>query len=564
MLFESNGRPLLFYIPKSDTLRDKYIQLIGDNGGIVVENQPNSSNKIIPVCSYKQVGYYRSDFISDSVNMMQLVNIQDYLYTDDTVPQSELNKRKRDGKRNVNRYTNEQDEFILERVRMDPEQRGSQKFYEALAKEEILSNHSADSIRSRFRSHLKPMLQYIYQRDERGNLISDINGNLLKMGLENLPDRKRKFTADDDYLLCTRILEWARENHLKKQHESEGKSVSPLDLNDPKPPVSFFVHTMRKFPEHSEASWRDRYRKFASKYGVAKYVQDFDDARKNNKPFSEMKNLSRRYVRDPTRDLEKFKQLIGFNEKPRALDVPSQPLIPVLQELTEEDLENAQIDEVLSKRPKIDLPVLGEDVDYEEEVVEEEEDDENKNGENGVEEENNDIEEYTNANLTNEENIIKNEDSLIIPDTQLEYGLQYINSSHVSEQLIDLSFFDSPDIKTRLLEQCDKFDGVSSGKIFEGFRSFGILPPLTSHILRSTGGDVYRIKQFTENWIDRLRANPTLYDHPLTLFTIYDVRGIWNAQYDKMLLKNAKDKELINIHGKLLMKQRLQFLHAID
>ena len=85
------------------------------------------------------------------------------------------------------RFTIEQDEFILEHIRRKPRFRQSQKFYAQLALLEPLRGHTGNSIRSRFRKHLESRLNYIYKTDDQDQLIRDEAGNLIKIGLDEMP-----------------------------------------------------------------------------------------------------------------------------------------------------------------------------------------------------------------------------------------------------------------------------------------------------------------------------------------------------------------------------------------
>ena len=78
-----------------------------------------------------------------------------------------------------------------------------------------MRGHTGNSIRSRFRKHLESRLNYIYKTDDQDQLIRDEAGNLIKIGLDEMPGTlKNKFTPEDDYLLCCVALEYMASNNI--------------------------------------------------------------------------------------------------------------------------------------------------------------------------------------------------------------------------------------------------------------------------------------------------------------------------------------------------------------
>lgn len=156
-------------------------------------------------------------------------------------------------KKSTNRFTEEQDEFILERIRENPRLRNSHKFYDTLATMEILNNHTQNSIRSRYRRLLQHRLYYVYKIDDFDRLVYDKHGEKIKVGIEDIGGTlKNKFTAEDDYILCKAL--------------KDAKRVV----------YSVFSDLYRKNPHHSINSWRDRYRKFVGDGDIEAYITYYE------------------------------------------------------------------------------------------------------------------------------------------------------------------------------------------------------------------------------------------------------------------------------------------------
>lgn len=162
----------------------------------------------------------------------------------------------------VTKFTPEKDEFILERVREKPRERNSHKFFRLLAEHPILKEHTANSIRNRFRHQLFARLKYIYKSDERGELVRDPQTHEpVRVGLDQLPlALKNKYTAEDDMILCQEILDYNKQKNIEI-------------TNDITVPVSYFKKLHTKYPHHPTSSWRDRYRKFVQVVGCVSYME---------------------------------------------------------------------------------------------------------------------------------------------------------------------------------------------------------------------------------------------------------------------------------------------------
>ncbi|KAL6449943.1 RAP1 DNA-binding protein RAP1 [Candida maltosa Xu316] len=270
---DKDNKTMLFYIPKEEPNRIKYRELIIKHGGLLVDKQIPTAYHLSN--NEKMLGYFKLKFIDDCIANGGLVPLLDYgtynipedagafdplimndLSSDITLEQfpmenastgkftpilSSAGSSKRKG---TNRFTAEQDEFILEQVRMKPRYRHSHQFYHDLSQTRELHGHTGNSIRSRYRRHLEPLLSFVYKTDDRDRLMRDGNANLIKVGLNEIPGTlKNKFTAEDDYFLCSEAI-----NNLYRKRSS---------------------HTLN--------SWRDRYRKYVDEDTIPQYIEYYEN-----------------------------------------------------------------------------------------------------------------------------------------------------------------------------------------------------------------------------------------------------------------------------------------------
>ena len=322
---DKDGKSMLFYIPEDEPNRNKYRDLIIRYGGVIVEK--GFPTVILLSNNEDLYGFSKLKFIDDCIAKNQLLSVFDYgtygTYNnpedaafDTTSIINELNddlssnisslfstiegtssmvevpvaapaaiplppphqqQRSIDAFPNPNinnarrgslghRFTIEQDEFILEHIRRKPRFRQSQKFYAQLALLEPLRGHTGNSIRSRFRKHLESRLNYIYKTDDQDQLIRDEAGNLIKIGLDEMPGTlKNKFTPEDDYLLCCVALEYMASNN-----------IDSIGLR-----YSFFDGMYRKYRNHTLQSWRDRFRKYIrDKSDLVDYKEYYENCEK--------------------------------------------------------------------------------------------------------------------------------------------------------------------------------------------------------------------------------------------------------------------------------------------
>ncbi len=153
------------------------------------------------------------------------------------------------GKRRCkNIFTPEEDSFILQMVRYEPEKRYSHDFYRALV--DKLPRHTAASIRDRYRRVLDKKLEWVYQ--------NGMNGDFTKVPI---PTRtlKQKFTPEDDYELCLYLV----------QHSNRARSLN------------FFQEYANQNGRHSGNSYRYRFRKVIAPKGVENIIKEYRERVEN-------------------------------------------------------------------------------------------------------------------------------------------------------------------------------------------------------------------------------------------------------------------------------------------
>lgn len=189
-------------------------------------------------------------------------------------------------KRKSNKFTEEEDEYILDLVRRNPHLRSTHTFFARIAQLPPLSEHTGNSIRYRYRKILAPKLTYVYKLDpETGEpLINPETNEVMK--ITEIPSLiKSQYTSDEDYALCKHI--WAYKNGEITITSNKRVEVSQI-------PEYVFQKLHESNPRHSAMSWRDRYRKFAAKFGLKRYITYYEDCQSKNIPAEPMKNMSSR------------------------------------------------------------------------------------------------------------------------------------------------------------------------------------------------------------------------------------------------------------------------------
>lgn len=189
-------------------------------------------------------------------------------------------------KKKSNKFTKEEDDFILDLVRRNPHLRSTHTFFARIAQLKPLSEHTGNSIRYRYRKVLAPNLAFVYKIDPKtGKPEIDAATNQPKK-IEDIPSLiKSQYTSEEDYALCKHILLYKNGEMVlsgKKKHE-----VSQI-------PEAVFQELHKLNPRHSTMSWRDRYRKFAAKFGLRKYIAYYEECQQRDIEPEPMKNMSSR------------------------------------------------------------------------------------------------------------------------------------------------------------------------------------------------------------------------------------------------------------------------------
>lgn len=228
-------------------------------------------------------------------------------------PANDINKGKRRiiknpnpiTKRKSKKFTKEEDDFILDLVRRNPHLRSTHTFFARISQLEPLCGHTGNSIRYRYRKVLSPLLNYVYKIDpETGKPVLDPETNA-PVQITEIPSLiKSQYTSEEDYLLCKHILSYKNGDMVfygkKKQEISQIPEVVFQELN-------------KNNPRHSTMSWRDRYRKFAAKFGLRRYISYYEDCLNQNIQPEPMKNMSSRA------DRKDYKVDVFENENKRPL-----------------------------------------------------------------------------------------------------------------------------------------------------------------------------------------------------------------------------------------------------
>ncbi|EDK39454.2 hypothetical protein PGUG_03552 [Meyerozyma guilliermondii ATCC 6260] len=322
------GNPMLFYIAPDEPLRNEYVHKITNYGGVIADTEPRPSNQIILLSSY-HLGHrsaYKFSFVDDSIEQGAVQNLDNYRFgyegeADDATNHayeaikavgSSPGRTVRNG-RITHRFNKVKDDYILKQVRMHPKYRNSHKFFDDLANHPQLEGHTGNSIRSRFRTHLEPKLDWVYKTASDGSLIKDEHGQLIRDTLDNLPKTlKNRFTAEEDYELCQAIVDFNRARFFGAADEhgivrDETGKPKEFDLyGQLTVPISFFSTLAKTNPMHTPNSWRDRYRKFVSRYGAKKYIDYYDKVTASGGVPEPIKG-------DSPSTAKAIKQLIGSN-----------------------------------------------------------------------------------------------------------------------------------------------------------------------------------------------------------------------------------------------------------
>ncbi|KAM9926033.1 hypothetical protein OXX59_003487 [Metschnikowia pulcherrima] len=313
--------PHLYYIDPSEPNYEHYTQLIRGNGGHVTTNAGDISAFHLSSGPWEGRQTFSLIYIDHCLRNNSALPIESYGFHVQSQPKKRRNpsydeeglhaidvsnsalstmepaaKRQRDKlSKSTTKFTPEADAYILEQVRMRPRFRTSHKFFEELAKHDMLKGHTGNSVRSRYRAHLEHKLQYVYKTDSYDNLILDEEGQKIPAEVSSAKTMKNKFTAEDDYHLCDDII-----RHVSGIQSNGASDMTSGLLNEDKfsVSISFFDEYARNNPQHSSSSWRDRYRKFARPHGLQRYRDEYIrdcNTKEGPKP---MRNMTSRKDRD--------------------------------------------------------------------------------------------------------------------------------------------------------------------------------------------------------------------------------------------------------------------------
>ncbi|KAG0686367.1 DNA-binding transcription factor rap1, partial [Pichia californica] len=189
-------------------------------------------------------------------------------------------------KKKANKFTKAEDEYILDLVRRNPHLRSTHTFFASIAQLKPLSEHTGNSIRYRYRKVLSTKLEYVYKIDPDTckPVLDPETKNPIK--IEEIPSLiKSQYTAEEDLQLCKHILAYKNGEMIvdtKRRYE-----VAQI-------PEYVFQELYKANPRHSIMSWRDRYRKFAAKYGLRKYIGYYERCLERDVEPQPMKNMSSR------------------------------------------------------------------------------------------------------------------------------------------------------------------------------------------------------------------------------------------------------------------------------
>lgn len=350
LLHDDEGRPMAFYISPLDPNREKYHKIITDNGGYIEPSETIAlKTGYIQLLSYPVPNRetFLFHFIDDYVTRGQTVYLEAYKYPpgkrrhDEALDEQDvetakamaqaMSKKAKGPPKSTTKFTAAADNYILEQVRLKPRYRTSHKFFEQLAKHDLLRGHTGNSVRSRYRAHLEHKLLYVYKTDENDNLLYDDKGKPIVLEVSEAKTMKNRFTADDDYNLCVSII-----NHVLNTqdhdtlHTADDKTRLPEDqLNEANfsVSISFFDEFARTNTNHSSLSWRDRYRKFARVYGLQRYRDDYQRAIEAGEKPQPMKNLTSRESKSEKKAQLSAKKLRAQAYAPPRMDIHDQALL---------------------------------------------------------------------------------------------------------------------------------------------------------------------------------------------------------------------------------------------
>ncbi|ODV82421.1 uncharacterized protein CANTADRAFT_88315 [Suhomyces tanzawaensis NRRL Y-17324] len=608
---------LFFIIPQNEPDRHRYIDQIISNGGSILGVESDmgskSSNHEMFISSRPFPGktVYSIKYIDDCLATGHLLDPKDYLFNGSDDQEEDVKPVK--PSRGHSKFTPEKDQYILRRIRMQPKYRDSHSFFDQLATEDMLKDHTGNSIRSRYRKHLKQHLLYVYQVDESGRPIRDDRGKKIKLGLDELPDTiKNKYTAEEDYIMCI---------EAKKFLLFENKRLDEAH----KLPYSFFNDVHRKAPKHSLHSWRDHYRKYVTAGTIPEFIEYYEQSISRGirpKPLS--------IVRDNQKGNETIRDLVGSRYRKVPIDVYGESALD--EEIGE--TKSSNIDEALrsserSRVSPIPAPTLARIVGNDNENL-----DDSLSGsvflneQKGLGEPSEDEDNYSTANEDEEtalgrlpqileqygeslqgdrkrQKTLEYHEVERFPSAQVESQTQYktphasqVDSFNINE-IPSISTIDGiePLIKVGYLESTFRFSDIlftngyaflenwedtvaqlrpiikraaSQKELFQVFVEYGFKQQFTSHLVMSTSANRNLMVIYLEELLSRISdyVNSDKWNnqdlsvvehHRENFLTQSDLPGIWDIHLDAYLNTNEEEK-LLEVQNKKLIQQRKLFL----
>lgn len=419
------------------------------------------------------------------------------------------------------RFNAEKDEYILEQVRLHPKYRTSHKFFADLARHEKLAGHTGNSVRSRFRLHLLPSLEFVYQTDEFDQVVLDANGEKVRIPLVDLPKTlKNRFTADEDYFLCKEVYDHVLKKDPKRELPKD--SDGDIDENYLSVGVSYFDEYAKRRPEHSSSSWRDRYRKFAKSVGVQKYIRYYEECIRLGIPPRPMKDQTSRNAK-PKRNLT-------MNEK-------------FLPHVSHVDVEDNALDEEIGEVKNSNIDDALKEVDNNHTKIENEFD------------------------LSDESDAEAaygfRPDSQSQVDLQALHPIEYVSKDVTVSDLLLPAFYkiDRDNLIQNILKVLLSVDQTGLLGMYDGFQKLGISYQLTGHIFMATNISALHINMLLEAFMKRLREQGQ--NDAYRALRITDIPGIWNNKTDK-LLKENKYAVLRQLHSLEDIRNRVEFLKQLE
>lgn len=242
------------------------------------------------------------------------------------------------GSKKSNKFTQAEDDLILDLVRRNPHLRSTHSFFERISILPPLSGHTGNSIRFRFRKTLDRDLKYYYLVDPLTNELKLDPKTEEPIKVYETPAlMKSQYTAEEDFLLCKSVLDYIYGRsfpHIKRKRISTAV------------PVMVYQSVSNQMPTHSTLSYRDRYRKFASKYGLQKYVDYYEKCVEEGREPLPMKNLSSRADRKDVPRQKLSEETVNDGDEEIEINQYEQELA--------QHQQNKSTDEPLRKKLKLD------------------------------------------------------------------------------------------------------------------------------------------------------------------------------------------------------------------